>query len=125
MLVYPSAIDLSTRTLPYPTGQLAARRRQIDTRWRRLTAGRQALLALAHLRCGDTSAQLAAGFGIGIATVYRYMREAVAVLSLLAPSLAEAMRTIREKAFVVRHPRRHTAACRPHRRRHPVLLREA
>ncbi|WTS38532.1 transposase family protein [Streptomyces sp. NBC_00081] len=127
MLVYPSAIDLSTRTLRYPTGQLAARRRQIDTRWRRLTAGRQALLALAHLRCGDTSAQLAAGFGIGIgiATVYRYMREAVAVLSLLAPSLAEAMRTIREKAFVVRHPRRHTAAYRPHRRRHPVLLREA
>jgi hypothetical protein len=29
---------------------------------------RQALLALAHLRCGDTYAQLAAGFEIGIAT---------------------------------------------------------
>ncbi|XUL93954.1 transposase family protein [Streptomyces galilaeus] len=101
MLVYPSAIDLSTRTLRYLTGQLASRRREIGTRWRRLPAGRQALLALAHLRCGDTYAQLAAGFGIGIATAFRYIREAVDVLSLLAPSLTEAMRTIREKAFVI------------------------
>ncbi|WSF56788.1 transposase family protein [Streptomyces canus] len=42
---------------------------------------RQALLALAHLRCGDTCSQLAAPFHIGIATVYRYIREAVEVLS--------------------------------------------
>lgn len=45
------------------------------------SATRQTLLALAHLRCGDTYAQLAAGFGIGIATVYRYIREAVEALS--------------------------------------------
>ncbi|MEU9298453.1 transposase family protein [Streptomyces sp. NPDC048266] len=42
------------------------------------------MLALAHLRCGNTYAQLAAGFGIGIATVYRYVREAVEVLAILA-----------------------------------------
>ncbi|MFI1186494.1 transposase family protein [Streptomyces californicus] len=30
-----------------------------------MTAGRQALLALARLRCGDTYAQLGAGFGSG------------------------------------------------------------
>jgi len=101
VLVYPSSIDLSSRTLRFLTGQLAARRAKIGTRWRRLAAGRQALLALAHLRCGDTYAQLAAGFGIGIATVYRYIREAVEALAALAPSLAEAMRTIREKAFVI------------------------
>ncbi|WP_411078457.1 transposase family protein [Streptomyces sp. cmx-10-25] len=101
MLVYPSSIDLSSRTLRFLTGRLTARRQGIGTRWRRLPASRQALLALAHLRCGDTYAQLAAGFGIGIATVYRYIREAVEVLAALAPSLAEAMRTIREKAFVI------------------------
>ncbi|MBI0299489.1 transposase [Streptomyces sp. PRKS01-29] len=101
MLVYSSSIDLSSRTLRFLTGQLAARRAKIGTRWRRLAVGRQALLALAHLRCGDTYAQLAAGFGIGIATVYRYIREAVEALAALAPSLAEAMRTIREKAFVI------------------------
>ncbi|WP_432124557.1 transposase family protein [Streptomyces sp. C10-9-1] len=101
MLVYPSAIDLSSRSLRFLTGRLKARRREIGTRWRRLPASRQALLALAHLRCGDTYVQLAAGFGIGIATVYRYISEAVEVLAGLAPSLAEAMRTIREKAFVI------------------------
>ncbi|MFC8586732.1 transposase family protein, partial [Streptomyces sp. NPDC057217] len=65
MLVYPSSIDLSSRTPRYLAGRLAVRRGGIGTRWRRLTAGRQALLALAHPRCGDTYAQLAAGFGIG------------------------------------------------------------
>jgi hypothetical protein len=101
VLDYPSSIDLSSRTLRFLTGQLTARRQEIGTRWRRLPAARQALLALAHLRCGDTYAQLAAGFGIGIATDYRYIREAVEALAALAPSLSEAMKTIRTKAFVI------------------------
>jgi hypothetical protein len=101
VLVYPSSIDLPSRTLRFLTGQLTIPRKEIGTRWRRLSAARQALLALAHLRCGDTYAQLAAGFGIGIATVYRYIREAVEVQSTLAPSLAEAMGAIRAKAFVI------------------------
>ncbi|RDL08049.1 DDE superfamily endonuclease [Streptomyces sp. HB202] len=101
MLVYPSSIDLSSSTLRYLTEQLAVRQREIGTRWRRLPAGRQALLALAHLRCGDTYAQLAAGFGFGIATVYRHIREAIEVLAALAPTLAEAMETSRAKAFVI------------------------
>jgi hypothetical protein len=33
--------------------------------------------------------------------VYRYIREAVEVLAALAPSLVEAMKTIRDKAFVI------------------------
>ncbi|MFC8290642.1 transposase family protein [Streptomyces sp. NPDC057242] len=101
MLVCPSAIDLSSRTLRFLTGRLKARRQEVGTRWRRLPASRQALLALAHLRCGDTYAQPAAGFGIEIATAYRYIREAVDAPATIALSLAEAMRTIREKAFVI------------------------
>ncbi|MGP9018934.1 transposase family protein [Streptomyces sp. BR1] len=101
MLVYPSSIDLSNQTLRFLTGQLRARQQEIGTRWRRLPAGRQALLALAHLRCGDTYAQLAAGFHIGIATVYRYIHEAVDVLAALSLTLDEAMKTIRNKAFVM------------------------
>ncbi|MGW4725386.1 transposase family protein [Streptomyces sp. NPDC004291] len=101
MLVHPSAIDLSSRTLRFLTGRLKVRRQEIGTRRRRLPASRQALLALAHLRCGDTYAQPAAGFGVGIATVHRYIREAVEALASLVPSLAGAMRTIREKAFVI------------------------
>ncbi len=69
MLVHPSAIDLSNVHLRYLARQLVLHRRDIGWRWRRLTAGRQALIVLAHLRCGDTYAELAAGFGIRIATV--------------------------------------------------------
>lgn len=60
MLAYPSAIDLSSSTLRFLSGLLAAQRRERGTRWRRLSADRQALLVLAHLRCGHTYAQLAA-----------------------------------------------------------------
>lgn len=65
MLVYPSGIDLCSRTLQHLSGLLAGHRRRIGSRWRRLTCGRQALLALAHLRCGDTYARLAAAFRVG------------------------------------------------------------
>src|SRR5581483_5684842 len=101
MLVYPSGIDLSSSTLRFLSRLLAARRVERGTRWRRLTADRQALLVLAHLRCGHTYAQLAAGFGIGIATVYRYVTEAVEVLAAHAPDLAAAARTAARKAFVI------------------------
>lgn len=73
MLVYPSAIDLSSSALRFLARQLAVHRQRIGSCWRRLTPGRQALLALAHLRCGDTYTRLAAGFGIGLATVCRYV----------------------------------------------------
>ncbi|PWI04874.1 IS5/IS1182 family transposase, partial [Streptomyces sp. NWU339] len=43
MLVYPSAIDLSSRTLRRLSGLLAGHRRRIGSRWRRLSCGRQAL----------------------------------------------------------------------------------
>lgn len=51
--------------------------------------------------CGDTYARLAAGFGFGIATVYRCVREVIEVLAALGPTLTEAMKTIRTKAFVI------------------------
>jgi len=101
VLVYPSGIDLSRSTLRYLSELLTARRRERGTRWRRLTADRQALLVLAHLRCGHTYAQLAAGFGIGLATVYRYIAEAVEVLAALAPTLQQAMAVAANKAFVI------------------------
>ncbi|MPY30244.1 transposase [Streptomyces adustus] len=101
MLVYPSGIDLSTSSLRFLARQLSTRHREQGTRWRRLSAGRQALLVLAHLRCGDTYARLAAGFEVGIATVYRYVAEAVEVLAALAPDLRTAACTASTKAFVI------------------------
>lgn len=51
----------------------------------RLAVGRQALLVMAHLRKGETYADLACGFGIGTSTVYRYLRESIDLLAALAP----------------------------------------
>jgi hypothetical protein len=101
VFVYPVGADLSTSAVRFLAGELAKRRCEQGTRWRRLSAGRQALLVLAHLRCGHTYAHLGAGFGVGTTTAYRYIAEAVEVLAALAPGLAEAMRTAATKAFVI------------------------
>lgn len=101
MLLYPSGIDVSSSVLSFLSARLRELRRQHGTRWRRLTPGRQALLTLAHLRCGHTYAQLAAGFSVGTATAYRYIAEAVDVLAAPAPTLTEAVKTAATKAFVI------------------------
>jgi hypothetical protein len=101
VLVYPSGVDVSTSSLRYLSARLRARRQERGTRWRRVSAGRQALLVLAHLRCGHTYAQLAAGFGVGTTTAYRYIAEAIDVLAALAPTLAEAIKTASAKAYVM------------------------
>ena len=49
------------------------------------------LLVMAHLRKGETYADLAAGFAIGMTTVFRYVREALDVLAALALTLRDAM----------------------------------
>jgi hypothetical protein len=87
VLSYPAAIPLSTASLTHLSQLLRTDRTQRGVRWRRLDPGRQALLVLAHLRNGDTYARLAAGFGISTATVYRYIREALALLAAQAPTL--------------------------------------
>ncbi|MCP9985820.1 MULTISPECIES: IS5/IS1182 family transposase [Streptomyces] len=101
MLVYPSGVDVSSSALRFLSARLRQHRRVIGSRWRRLSPGRQALLALAHLRMGHTYAQLAAGFGVGTTTAYRYATEAVELLADLAPTLANAIRTAATKAFVI------------------------
>ncbi|MFJ1973988.1 transposase family protein [Streptomyces sp. NPDC087903] len=101
MFVYPSGVDVSSSALRFLSAKLRQRRQELGTRWRRLSVGRQALLTLAHLRNGHPYAQLAAGFGIGTTTAYRYITEAVEVLDALAPTPVEAIRTTSSKAFVL------------------------
>jgi hypothetical protein len=101
VLVYSSGIDLSSSTLRYLSRPLAARHLERGTRWRRLSADRQALRLLAHLRCGHIYARLAAGFGAGIATFYRYVAEGVKVLAAVAPDLAAATRTAAREGAVI------------------------
>lgn len=66
VLSYPSTISLSSRTLNHFAERIRSHRTERRSRWRRLDAGRQALLALAHRRNGDTYTRLAAEFKIGV-----------------------------------------------------------
>lgn len=97
MLVYPSGVDVSSSALRFLSAKPRQRRRELGTRWRRLSAGRQALLTLVHLRNGHPYAQLATG----TTTAYRYVTEAVDLLAALAPTLADAVRAASMKAFVL------------------------
>jgi len=94
-------MTVSNRALIMLADLLRAHRAQLRTRWRRLDAGQQALLTVAHLRKGETYADLACGFRIGTSTVYRYLREALELLAALAPTLGEAIEVARGKAFVI------------------------
>ena len=92
MLFYRAALPLSSKTLTYVSGIIRRHRKSIGSRWRRLNPGKQALLVLVHLRKGATFAELAAGFGVGTATAWRYVNETVALLAARAPKLRKAVR---------------------------------
>jgi hypothetical protein len=98
---YPAGITVSNHALIRLSDALRHQRAAVGTRWRRLSTGEQALLVVAHLRKGETYADLAAGFAIGTTTAFRYIREALAVLAALAPSLRDAVTVAIRKAFVI------------------------
>ncbi|MFC7655202.1 transposase family protein [Pseudonocardia benzenivorans] len=101
MLYYPSGMTVSSRALGVLADALRGRRNQRRTRWRKLPAGRQALLVVAYLRKGDTYADLACGFGIATSTVDRDIREALDPLAAMAPTLEQAIEVAKRKAFVI------------------------
>jgi DDE superfamily endonuclease/Helix-turn-helix of DDE superfamily endonuclease len=101
VLTYPATIPLSTRSLTHLADLLRGHRARRGTRYRRLDAGRQALLVLAHLRNGDTPARLAAGFAVSPTTAWRYIREAVDLLAATAPTLGQAMTGITRLAYAI------------------------
>ena len=91
MLFYPAALPLSRPTLTYLAGIIRRHRAQIGSPWRKLSPARQALLVLAYLRKGETFADLAAGFGIGTTTAWRYATETVGLLAARSPKLRKAL----------------------------------
>ena len=101
MLSYPATIPLSTRSLSHLTALIRTGRRQRRSRWRRLDPGRQALLAQAHLRNGDTLTRLATGFAIGVTTAWRYVREAIDLLAATGDDFDTVMNRIRLLAYAI------------------------
>jgi hypothetical protein len=103
MLFYPAALPLSRQTLCYTAGVIRRHRAHIGSPWRKLNPGRQALLVLAYLRKGETFAELAAGFGVGTATAWRYVTETAGLLAARSPKLRKALAQAKEQghAYVV------------------------
>lgn len=103
MLFYRAALPLSSKTLNFTAGLIRRHRASIGSLWRKLSPGQQALLALAYLRKGETFADLAAGFGVGTATAWRYVNEVVRLLAARAPKLRTAVRDAKKAgyAFVI------------------------
>lgn len=103
MLFYRSSLPLSPRTLAYLAGVLRRHRKRIGSKNRALTVGEQALMTLAYLKKAETFAQLGAGFGVGTATAWRYVNEAVMLLSARSPTLGTALRKAKKHklAYVV------------------------
>ena len=96
MLFYPAALPLSSRTVVFTAGVIRRHRVRIGSPWRKLNPTEQALLVLAYLRKGETFADLAAGFGIGTATAWRYVTETVALLAAQSPKLRTALAATRK-----------------------------
>jgi hypothetical protein len=96
MLFYPAALPLSSRTVAFTAGVIRRHRVRIGSPWRKLNPSEQALLVLAYLRKGETFADLAAGFGIGTATAWRYVTETVALLADRSPKLRTALAAARK-----------------------------
>ena len=88
---------MSSRTLTYASGIIRRHRSAAGSRWRKLNLGKQTLLVLVYLRKGETFAELAAGFGVGVATAWRYVNETVALLAVRAPKLRQAVRDATRK----------------------------
>jgi hypothetical protein len=86
------------------------------------TPGRQALLALAYLRNGDTYTRLACGFEIGVSTAWRLRPRSrrPARRSRRRPGHRDG----KDPRAGVRDPRRHPDPDRPHRRSEAPLLRK-
>jgi hypothetical protein len=83
----------------YLAGIIRRYRRALGSRWRKLNPGQQTLLVLAYLRKGETFADLAAGFGVGTTTAWRYVNEAVGLLAARAPGLRKTARDAKKAGY--------------------------
>jgi len=121
MLFYPSALPLSSRTVVFTAGVIRRHRVRIGSPWRKLNATEQALLVLVYLRKGETFADLAAGFGIGTATVAVRDRDGGATRRPITEA-PHGTRGSKEGRARLHHHRRHVSSHRPRRGRPAVLL---
>lgn len=94
-------LDVPYELVEHVSWLIYARRRELNSPWRKLGCFKQALLVLAHLRKNETLAQVGAGFGVSEATAWRYVDETIEVLASWAPGLHEPLTGPGEGDFVI------------------------
>ena len=101
MIAYRAMLDVPRELVHHLARLLAAQRRARGTRKgaRALTCYRQALMVLVWFRKNEDKTLLGTEFGVSRATAYRYVAEAIAVLSAQAPDLHTALRRVAEQGW--------------------------
>lgn len=91
MIAYRATLDVPASTLTTVSGWIAAHRRAHDLRpaQRAATSHKQAMLVLRWLKDATRIRLLAHDTGVSIATAYRYLHEALAVIASHAPHLED------------------------------------
>ncbi|MFD5514227.1 transposase family protein [Streptomyces sp. NPDC127051] len=88
MFSYPAACDADEELLELVTMVISSLEGE---RPRKLRPYDRARCTLVYLRKHDTLEQIAAGFGIGVATAWRYVNDTIERLAAYAPPLTEAL----------------------------------
>jgi hypothetical protein len=68
-------LDVPHGLVEHVSWLIHARRRELNSPWRKLSCFKRALLALAHLRKNETFAQSGKGFVVSGTTAWRYVDE--------------------------------------------------
>ncbi|MFE0276126.1 transposase family protein [Streptomyces sp. NPDC058992] len=100
-VVYQVRLPLSKRTIGLVAGLIRGRRKQLGTRWRKVTPGAQAVIVLAVLRHDQRLADMAGGNHVSASTVRRWVLEVLTLLSARAPRLDRALKKIARRGGVV------------------------
>ena len=90
MLFYRKRVHASRLTRSWLALLIKDHRRRIGSRHRKIDDREQALLVLVYLLEGETYQDLAASFGIGTTTAWRYVQEGITLAARYAPSLNQA-----------------------------------
>ncbi|MFD5513821.1 transposase family protein [Streptomyces sp. NPDC127051] len=98
MLAYPAACDADEELLELVTMVIASLE---SGRPRKLRPYDRARCTLVYLRKHDTLEQIAAGFGIGLATAWRYVNDTIERLAAFAPPLTEALTSHHADGYVL------------------------
>lgn len=98
MVTYPAAVDIDADLVELVTMVIVTGSGDKECR---LRPSQRALCTLVYLRKHDTYAQLAAGFGVSVATVCRYIRDTTALLASFAPDLKEALTSTDPRGYLL------------------------